>query len=262
MNTTQENKMIEVTPHIKRDIKKNEQQEEKNAVTELTPEQLLKHAIDTGVTVDVMERLLSMRRELKTERAKEEYDRAMADFQAECPIIENTKEVKNDRGIVIYKYAPLKDIVKQVKDIIVKHGFSYAIQTKTETDNVTATCIAKHMGGHSEKHDVQVPLGNKTPVMSQSQVVAAAITFASRYAFKNTFGILTGDEDTDARPVEQDHSNTDDNKTGKIIKAIEATNNIRALQEFKHKIEKSDKYNEKIKEEISKIIDKKIQSLV
>jgi hypothetical protein len=42
---------------------------------------------------------------------------------------------------------------------------------------------------------MEVPLGNKTQVMSDTQVVAAAITFAKRYAFLNEFGILTGDED-------------------------------------------------------------------
>jgi hypothetical protein len=42
-----------------------------------------------------------------------------------------------------------------------------------------------------------VPLGNKTQVMSDTQVTAAAGTFAKRYAFCNVFGIMTGDEDTD-----------------------------------------------------------------
>jgi hypothetical protein len=36
--------------------------------------------------------------------------------------------------------------------------------------------------------------------MSQTQVEAATLTFAKRYAFCNAFGILTGDEDIDAQP--------------------------------------------------------------
>jgi hypothetical protein len=43
-----------------------------------------------------------------------------------------------------------------------------------------------------------VPLGNKTQIMSDTQVTAAALTFAKRYAFCNVFGILTGDEDNEA----------------------------------------------------------------
>jgi hypothetical protein len=49
-----------------------------------------------------------------------------------------------------------------------------------------------------------VPFGNKTDIMSQSQVAAAATTFAKRYAFCNAFGILTGDEDTDAAVVKKE----------------------------------------------------------
>jgi len=44
---------------------------------------------------------------------------------------------------------------------------------------------------------MEVPLGNKTSVMSQTQVVAAALTFAKRYAFCNAFGIMTGDDDNE-----------------------------------------------------------------
>jgi ERF superfamily. len=34
--------------------------------------------------------------------------------------------------------------------------------------------------------------------MSDTQHVAAALTFAKRYAFTNAFGIMTGDDDNDA----------------------------------------------------------------
>jgi hypothetical protein len=67
--------------------------------------------------------------------------------------------------------------------------------------NVKATCMAKHKDGHSEPSSMEVPLGTKTAVMSDTQVVAAALTFAKRYAFCNVFGILTSDEDADAVPT-------------------------------------------------------------
>ena len=38
--------------------------------------------------------------------------------------------------------------------------------------------------------------------MTAQQMVGSARTFAMRYAFCNAFGILTGDEDTDARKIE------------------------------------------------------------
>lgn len=165
---------------------------------EFSIEQLINQAINKKVPVDTMERLLGMRRELKAEYAKEQFDNAMAAFQGDCPVIAKTKEVPTKSGKKAYSYAPLDVIVGQVKDLLKKHGFSYAIQTETYDGKVKVICITKHIAGHTEQSSVELPLGNKTEVMSQTQVVAAALTFAKRYAFCNAFGILTGDEDDDA----------------------------------------------------------------
>jgi hypothetical protein len=164
-------------------------------------EALIAKAIDKNVPVETMERLLAMRRELKAEWGKEEFDRAMSAFQADCPTIEKTKSVKTKSGVVAYKYAPIESIVSQVKEYLKKHGFSYATNMElieNGTIKVRVAIKVTHSAGHSEITEMTVPLGNKTDIMSQTQVVASAQTFAKRYAFCNAFGILTGDEDSDA----------------------------------------------------------------
>lgn len=171
----------------------------------LSPEKLISQAIEKGVPVDTMERLLAMRRELKAEAAKELFDRDMAVFQEHCPVIRKEREVRTNAGQRAYSYAPLESIVEQVRHLLAAYGFSYAVRTETlENGNVRATCVAKHRGGHSEESSMEVPLGGRTAVMSASQQVAAALTYAKRYAFCNAFGILTGDEDTDARKDDGD----------------------------------------------------------
>lgn len=169
-----------------------------NQLAPFNAEALISQAIQQKVPVETMERLLTIRRELKAEFAKEQFDQAMANFQAECPTIQKTKEVKTKAGIVAYRYAPIESIIEQVKKFLQKNGFSYSTQMITGEGKVKATCIVKHKFGHQESCDMEVPLGNKTEIMSNTQVVAAASTFAKRYAFCNAFGILTGDEDTDA----------------------------------------------------------------
>ena len=168
-------------------------------------EVLIAQAIERHVPVETMEKLLAMRRELKQERAKEEYDQAMAEFQADCPTIVKTKEVKTKAGIVAYRYAPIESIVEQVRDILKKHGFSYSTNMELLESGVKVSVKVTHSAGHSEETRMSVPLGNKTDIMSQSQVVAAAQTFAKRYAFCNAFGILTGDEDNDAATTASDN---------------------------------------------------------
>lgn len=164
-------------------------------------EELLTKAIDKGVPVETMERLLAMRRELRAEQAKVQFDQAIARFQSACPEIAKTKEVKTSNGQVAYRYAPIESIVSQVKNLLGENLLSYSFETETKENAVKVVCVVKHQDGHSEHFSVEVPLGNKTNVMSASQVVAAAITFAKRYAFCNAFGIMTGEEDTDAKQV-------------------------------------------------------------
>lgn len=167
----------------------------------MTPEALISQAIQKGVSVDTMERLLVMRRELKQEYAKAEFDKAMASFQAECPIIEKTKEVKTNNGTIAYKFAPIDSILSQVKPLIQKNGFSYFSNMEIISNGTTQIKVivkVTHSAGHSELTEMTVPLGTKTNIMSDTQVVAAAQTFAKRYAFCNAFGILTGDDDNDA----------------------------------------------------------------
>ena len=161
-------------------------------------EVLLSQAIDKGVTVETLERLLAMRDKLKMEYAKEAFDLALSTFQGECPVIKKTKSVTIN-GVTAYKYAPLESIVEQVKPLLAKNNLSYRIETETLEKTVKSICIVLHAQGHSERSSFEIPLGQKTALMNASQHVAAALTFAKRHAFCNAFGILTGDEDTDSK---------------------------------------------------------------
>lgn len=219
---------------------------EKNNQVEL----LIAQAIEKGTPVETMEKLLAMRRELKAEWAKEQFDLAMAAFQGECPVIKKEKAGgKTNGGTVAYYYAPLEAIVFEVKDLLKKNGFSYSIQTQTLEAGVKVTCTVKHSAGHKETSDIEVPLGTKTNVMSAPQVVASALTFAKRYAFCNAFGILTGDTDNDANlntgaPAAPAKVKTAADKLADMIgKATKEE-----LLDYKGKIAASEKYTEDQKE--------------
>ncbi len=234
-------------------------QTKETSLAPMQAETLIAQAIEKGVPVETMERLLAMRRELKAEWAKEQFDKAMAAFQSNCPTIKKTKAGgKTNAGVVAYYYAPLESIVEQVKEQIKQNGFSYAIQTKTEDKGVKVTCIVKHVSGHSESSDIEVPLGEGTRVMSAPQVVASALTFAKRYAFCNSFGILTGDDDNDAQaPNPEAKKKTAHEKLMSMIDKM----SLEELNEYKQKMEKSDKYTEDQKAEFCIAVDEKIKKL-
>jgi len=161
-------------------------------------ESLIGQAISKGASIETLEKLLAMRKELKAEQAREAYTDAIATFQSECPVIKKVKSVMNKDGKSIrYKYAPLDSIVSQVQKPLASAGLSYSFDERKDDKTITAICKITHKLGHSEISSFQIPIGAEE-YMSDPQKHGARITFAKRYAFCNALGILTGDEDTDA----------------------------------------------------------------
>lgn len=231
-------------------------------------ESLIAQAINSKVDVGTMEKLLAMRRELKEEFAREAFNRAMAAFQSECPIIKKTKEVKTNDGDKAYGYAPIESIITQVRALIKKHGFSYSVNTETRENEVKSICRVTHEQGHSECTEMTVPIVLGTKIMSNVQKVASSLTFAKRYAFCNALGIMTGDEDTDGidPDIRDDKGSskskttakTDAPKEGKFDKAKEVLSHVKdplVIIEFKSKIAASEKYSDDEKREIEAYAD-------
>lgn len=208
----------------------------------LSVENLMQLAIKKDASIDTIERIFSLRDRMKAEWAKQQFDEAMAKFQSECPVIKKMKEGgRTNSGQVAYRYAPLDSIVMQVRELLWKHGFSYAVKTKTGDKSIAAICIVKHQSGHSEESSFEVPSGGGTAIMSEPQKVAAALTFAKRYAFCNAFGIMTGDEDNDAGGA----SNTpSDAKRLKQISEWERRGETKHLEGWRVQVMKSDMTNQ------------------
>lgn len=160
------------------------------------PQDLLRLAVERGADVGTIERLMAVRRELNAEQAKRQFDVALADFQAECPVVIKTTNVDGK-----YNYSKFEDIIAVARPFLQKHGFSFTLGTDvTSADGwVIATCRAVHNAGHSEISTAKFPLGKGTALMSTTQVYASALSFASRRVFCNCFGIVTAGEDKDGR---------------------------------------------------------------
>lgn len=167
---------------------------DKHSEPSMDAERLIALAIEKNTPIESLEKLLAMRRELKEERAKELYFKALARFQSECPTIPKTRNVKYTS--VDYNYAPLDLIVSTVKETLMRNGFSYDITTEQTDTTFTAICNAHHEAGYSKSTRFIVPIDSAAK-MNSAQKVASANTYAKRYAFCNAFGIMTGDEDDD-----------------------------------------------------------------
>jgi hypothetical protein len=160
-------------------------------------ESLFRAAMEKGP--EIVERMVALRDKLCAQEAKRQFDEAMVSFQAECPIVTKTRGVRDNSGVLAYQYAPLERVIEVIRPCLQRHGFSYDLDTDTSSEQgwVIATCTAKHRGGHSETKRVKLPIGTGTRIMSTTQIYAAALSFASRRALQNAFGIVCAGEDKD-----------------------------------------------------------------
>ena len=174
---------------------------------EISPQALIKVAVDQGASMDTIERLLAMRKEIKKEKAEQAFREAMSKFQAECPVIPKKKKVMNKDGKTVrYIYAPMDDIIKTCSPYLGKNELSYDIKTTLEArediEGIATVIRVFHVLGHSEESSFWSPIDDNT-YMSAQQRYGSTRTFSARYAFCDVFGITTGDEDTDGADDEE-----------------------------------------------------------
>ena len=203
-------------------------------------ETMITTAIKQKVDPATMKEFLAMRKELKAEYAKEQFVLAMANFQSELSEIKKTKEVRNDAGKLLYKYAPLDAIVSQAKEPLAKNGLSYSVKTEVSADKVKSIVTIRHIAGHSEDSEMETPLATKTGIMSQPQQIAATATFSKRYAFMNALGIMTGDEDNEKALTEEPAT---EDQINDAIGKLDKCSTVEGLTETWRSLSKEQKAN-------------------
>ena len=203
-----------------------------------SPDALIALAIQHGSAIDAIERLVALRDKQNAEVARNAYNAAMSHFQSECPTVEKKKEAKDGRGVVMYKFATLENIVEAVAPLLSRHGFSYTFKNdQTEKDIIEVSCVVTHALGHSETTTFKVPTSGGTSMMSAPQKIASALTFAKRYTFTGAFGIVSGDEDKDGKreegtredaPTDEQRAEIDELVTKLGMTKAEFTQRVRA----------------------------------
>ena len=156
-----------------------------------SPAQLLQIAVEKGVDIPMMEKLMDMEDRWNATKAKTAFYEAFTGFQSEVPAIVKKKSGHN------IKYAPLSDIVEQIKPFLVKYGLSYRFE-QDHGESIQVTCIVTHKEGHSEQATMKAGAdtsGSKNTV----QAIASTVTYLSRYTLTSVLGITTADEDMDGR---------------------------------------------------------------
>lgn len=174
-------------------IKTEERQQ--NAVSTTSPAKLLEIAVNANADIDKLEKLMNLQNIWEMKQAKREFYQALSSFQSQAPSIKKRKTGHN------YKYAPLGDIIEQVKTFLHKAGLSYRFE-QDHSNGIQVTCCINHVGGHSELTTMSANVdtsGSKNGI----QGIGSTVSYLQRYTLTSALGIVTADEDIDGRLPEK-----------------------------------------------------------
>lgn len=161
---------------------------------------MLNLAIERGVSVEALEKLVALHERVSDRAAAQEFAEALAAFQAECPPIGKTSKAKivtRGGGSYEYSFAALDTIANAIRPLLRKHGLSYGWDSAIRDRLLHTTCRLRHVNGHQETATFSCPTESSS-AMSEQQKHAAALTFARRQSLIQVLGLTTAEPDTDA----------------------------------------------------------------
>mgnify|MGYP001357071821 FL=1 len=157
----------------------------------LTPLAMLNRAMETGASMEVLEKFMSLHERWEAGNARKAFDAAISEAKAEIPPI-----VKNAKGHNDKRYANFAAIAAVVDPILSKHGLSYRFRT-AQTDKISVTCVLSHRDGHSEETTLAGPADNSGS-KNAIQAIGSTLTYLQRYSLIQALG-LAATEDDDGR---------------------------------------------------------------
>ncbi|MCJ2530719.1 MAG: ERF family protein [Candidatus Thermoplasmatota archaeon] len=161
---------------------------------------LLEKAVEHGVDVESLEKLVTLYERVQDRQAKQEFNAAFAEFQKQCPMIPKRgkgKMVSKSGGSFSWDYAELDDIVRIVNPILIPLGFSYSWDSKTEGIEHHCAFTLRHVGGHSVSSRFDCTTDAPGAEMSGGQKNSKALTLARRQTIIQGLGLTACDKDTD-----------------------------------------------------------------
>lgn len=169
---------------------------DKNPLAEIPSEGnvLVEMVKRSDIDPDRLEKFMELQFRYEANQAKQAFNKALAAFQGECPIIPKTKNVKFKS--VDYTYAPIEEMVKVIKPILDKHSLSFTFDIKEtqDKDKLLLVTRIRHSAGHSEEASNFFNRMHDDQRMNEAQRAKSAITFAKRVALENALGLVTEDD--------------------------------------------------------------------
>lgn len=164
---------------------------------------IMRVAMAPEVDVSKMQALIAMHQDLERRKAETEFNAAMVACQRQMPRIRKDGAVINHKTQAVQsRYARLESLDKVCREVWERHGFAVSFNSPGQDGRlITISACVRHEGGHSERHEVRLPL-DESGSKNGTQGVGSVWTYATRYLLKGIFNIIEEGEDNDGAGAE------------------------------------------------------------
>lgn len=165
-----------------------------------TPLTLLQQAIEKGMDLAQLEKLMDMQERWEKRQAEKAFRDAFALFQTIVPVIKKNKvnKINSQKGTFSYKSADLGEIAKAIKGALKETGLSYRWEFQDKGDKLKVICKISHRDGFTESTEMEAGMDN-SGAKNDIQQKGSTNTYLQRYTLIGALGLSTADEDNDGR---------------------------------------------------------------
>ncbi len=162
---------------------------------------LLQTAMDKGFEPEKMGKLMDLAERWEANQAASNFGRAIADFQARCPLIFKGRAA--DR----YAFASYDDIWKVAGPIAADLGISVSFSFPKTDSGQSLTIVHLRVGSHAEERPFSIPIADMQEVLKQiaaqtkitlAQAYGFWLSYQKRYSLCAALNIVVTNEDNDS----------------------------------------------------------------
>ena len=187
-----EGKTLDITP-----AQKKEKALLKAEDSIINPGQLLAKAIEKGLGIEALEKLMNLQERWERRQAEKAFYVAMSQFQANKPELVKLKKVDyttQSGARIKYNFNPLPKIQKKVDPVLSKFGLSYTWKRKITETGLEIIFIVSHIDGHSKENSLPGPF-DKSGAKNEIQAVSSTNSYLKRLTLENGLGLSSDDDD-------------------------------------------------------------------
>lgn len=161
-----------------------------------TPTDMINQAIESGASLDQLEKLLILKERFDANEARKTFSAAFSIVQSKIDSIVKTKLNPQTHS----KYATLDNILEIAKPAYTAEGFSMIFYEgdTTVAENIRVCADVLHKDGHKETYHIDIPcdgVGIKGNIfMTKTHTKASSTAYGRRYLTCMVWNIATSDD--------------------------------------------------------------------